>query len=78
MFQTPSEVSTTYLCKKTETFTSINESLDESEIRKYSSKDSFVYKSSVIKESKSEYKKTKSDFTPTYDLSVYNKGSLAN
>ena len=54
MFQAPSEVSNLNVIKKTETYTSINESLEESEIRKYSSEDSFVYKSSVIKESKSE------------------------
>ena len=55
VFQAPSEVSNLNVIKKTETYTSINESLEESEIRKYSSEDSFVYKSSVIKESKSEF-----------------------
>ena len=78
MFQTPSEGTNTNIWKKTETFTSINDSLYESEIRKYSSEDSFVYQSSVIKESKSEHRKTKNEFIPSYDLSVHNRGSLAN
>lgn len=78
MFQSSSQGTNTNIWKKTETITSINDSLCESEIRKYSSEDSFIYQSSVIKESKSEHKKVKNEFTPSYDLSVHNRGSLAN
>jgi len=76
--QVPSEVTNTNIWQKTETFNSINDSLYESEIRKFSSEDSFVYKSSVIKESNTEHKKSKNEFIPSYDLSVHNRGSLAN
>jgi hypothetical protein len=78
VIQASSQGTITNIWKKTETITSINDSLCESEIRKYSSEDSFIYQSSVIKESKSEHKKTKNEFIPSYDLSVHNRGSLAN